>query len=124
MTPGTRVMTPGLLTLRGTVVTADAMRCQRQIAQQVVAPGGDYARALKGNQGILHDDVPWFLDDPATPLASATPVSKGHGRIETRLASVSPILDQSRGRVAGMARLAGFAGRGQGYGLSSFGRAG
>ena len=27
--------------------------------------GGDYALALKGNQGTLHDDVRLFLDDPA-----------------------------------------------------------
>ena len=38
-----------MLSLRGKVVTADAMHCQRQIAQQVVAQGGDYALALKGN---------------------------------------------------------------------------
>ena len=51
--------------------------------------GGDYALALKGNQGTLHDDVKLFLDDPATPVAQATQVGKGHGRIETRAASVS-----------------------------------
>ena len=30
-----------------------------------------------------------FLDDPATPLAQATQANKGHGRIETRTASIS-----------------------------------
>ena len=58
-----------MLSLRGKVVTADAMHCQRQMAQQVVAQGGDYALALKGNQGTLHDDVKLFLDDPTTPAA-------------------------------------------------------
>ena len=38
-----------MLTLRGKVVTADAMHCQRQVAQQVIEQGGDYALALKGN---------------------------------------------------------------------------
>ena len=65
------------------------MHCQRQIARQVVEQGGDYALALKGNQGSLRDDVGLFLDDPATPVAQATQVSKGHGRIETRMASIS-----------------------------------
>ena len=51
--------------------------------------GGDYALALKGNQGTLHADVRLFLDDPATPAAQDTQISKGHGRIETRIASVS-----------------------------------
>ena len=84
-----------MLTLRGKVVTADAMHCQRQVAQQVVEQGGDYALALKCNQSTLHDDVKLFLDDPDTPVAQATQVGKGHGRIETRVASVSPISDQS-----------------------------
>ena len=78
-----------MLTLRGKVVTADAMHCQRQVAQQVIEQGGDYALALKGNQATLRDDVQLFLDDPSSPLAQDVQISKGHGRIETRIASVS-----------------------------------
>ena len=77
-----------LLTLRGKVVTADTMHCQRQVAQQVIEQGGDYALALKGNQGRLRDDAQLFLDDPATPLAQDVQISKGHRRVETRIASV------------------------------------
>ena len=73
-----------MLSLPGKVVTADAMHCQRQVAQQVVERGGDYALALKGNQGTLHDEVKLFLDDPDTPVARAAQVGKGHGRIESR----------------------------------------
>jgi predicted transposase YbfD/YdcC len=47
-----------LLTLKGTIVTADALNCQRAIAQQIVDREGDYALALKGNQGTLHDPNP------------------------------------------------------------------
>ena len=54
-----------MLSLKGTIVTVDALNCQRAIAQQIVDQGGDYALALKGNQGTLHDDVRLFLDDPA-----------------------------------------------------------
>ena len=61
-----------MLSLAGTVVTADAMHCQRQVAQQVVEQSADYVLALKGNQGTLHDDVRLFLDDPATPVAQAS----------------------------------------------------
>ena len=78
-----------MLTLQDTVVTVDALNCQRQIARQVIDQGGDYALALKGNQGTLYDDVKLFLDDADTPAVQATQVSKGHGRIETRIASVS-----------------------------------
>ena len=65
------------------------MHCQRQIAQQVIDQEGDYALALKGNQGTLHDDVRLLLDDPTTPVAQATQINKGHRRIEIRLAGVS-----------------------------------
>ena len=78
-----------LLSLTGCVVTADAMSCQRKIAQQVIDQRGDYVLALKGNQGTLHDDVRRFLDDPETVLASATETDKGHGRIEVRTASLT-----------------------------------
>ncbi len=40
-----------MLKLKGTIVTADALNCQRAIAQQIVEQGGDFALALKGNQG-------------------------------------------------------------------------
>ena len=60
-----------MLRLKGTIVTADALNCQRAIAQQIVDQGGDYALALKGNQGTLHDDVVLFLDDPASKAITA-----------------------------------------------------
>ncbi|HSH27487.1 MAG TPA: ISAs1 family transposase, partial [Wenzhouxiangella sp.] len=87
-----------LLSLAGRVVTADAMNCQHKIAQQVIDQQGDYVLALKGNQGSLHDDVRCFLDDRETPLASASDIDKGHGRIETRTASVSSDIDWLRER--------------------------
>ena len=82
-----------MLSLRGQAVTVDAIHCQRQVAQQIVEQGGDYALALKGNQGTLHDDLKPFLDDPDTPVAQATQVGKGHGRIETRAVSISADVD-------------------------------
>src|SRR4051794_33041176 len=39
-----------LLSLKGCIVTADALNCQRVIAAKVVEQGGDYVLALKGNQ--------------------------------------------------------------------------
>lgn len=79
-----------LLSLRGCIVTADALNCQRTIAAKVVAQGGDYVLALKGNQGRLHDDVRTFFDDPARSAEIAHSVVDGeHGRIETRTSLVS-----------------------------------
>jgi predicted transposase YbfD/YdcC len=79
-----------MLALKDTIVTTDALNCQRAIAQQIIDRGGDYALALKGNQGTLHDDVTRFLDDPASQITTAIPaVDADHGRIETRTATVS-----------------------------------
>ena len=79
-----------MLTLKGTIVTVDALNCQRAIARQIVDQGGDYALALKGNQGTLHADVSSFLDDPASNSVTAEPsVDADHGRIETRTATIS-----------------------------------
>ena len=83
-----------MLSLKGTIVTVDALNCQRAIAQQIVDQGGDYAMALKGNQGRLHDDVRTFLDDPACPAAASVQTVDGdHGRIETRTATVCTDID-------------------------------
>jgi predicted transposase YbfD/YdcC len=79
-----------LLSLQGTIVTADAMHCQRIVAAQVLAQGGDYVLALKANQGTLHEDVRHLLEDsPSLVLTKHTEVDKGHGRIETRTSVVS-----------------------------------
>jgi predicted transposase YbfD/YdcC len=83
-----------MLCLKGTIVTVDALNCQREIAQQIIEQGGDYALALKGNQGTLHADVSTFLDDPkAEATTTNTTVDADHGRIETRTAVVSTHVD-------------------------------
>src|SRR6266700_5592086 len=79
-----------MLSLKGCIVSVDALNCQREIARQIVDQGGDYALALKGNQGTLHDDVVLYLGDPASKTIAAEPVvDADHGRIETRTATVS-----------------------------------
>ncbi len=79
-----------MLSLKDTIVTADALNCQREIAQKIVDQGGNYVLALKGNQGTLHEDVIRYFDDPASKTITAKPDVEGdHGRIETRTATVS-----------------------------------
>lgn len=46
-----------LLDLKGATVTIDAMGCQKEIAARIVAGGGDYVLALKGNHEHLHAAV-------------------------------------------------------------------
>ncbi len=79
-----------MLCLKGATVTADALNCQRAIAEKVLERGGDYVLALKGNQATLLADVRLFLDDPQRAAeASHVAVDGDHGRIETRIGQVS-----------------------------------
>ncbi len=79
-----------MLKLKGTIVTTDALNCQRAIAERIVDRDGDYALALKANQPRLHGDVVLIFDDPASKTTTAKPVvDADHGRLETRTATVS-----------------------------------
>ena len=84
-----------LIDVRGRTVTADAMHAQRGTAAAIVAKGGDYALALKRNQGTLHEDVTTYLDSPpaSAELLSHQQVDKGHGRVEKRTATVCHDVD-------------------------------
>jgi predicted transposase YbfD/YdcC len=75
------------LELAGTVVTVDAMGCQREIASRIIEKEADYVLAVKDNQGLLAEQVrDSFL------LLNADAVSEeidcGHGRVEQRRCSV------------------------------------
>ena len=78
------------LALTGCIVTIDAAGCQTDIAQQVIAQGGDYVLALKDNQPTLAADVALLFQDchasrPGSyQVDHAQTIEKGHGRIETR----------------------------------------
>jgi predicted transposase YbfD/YdcC len=96
----------GFLSLRGAVVTTDALNCRRDIARVIVESGGDYALALKGNHRALHADVTLLLEDPkreSDPKHST--VDSSHGRIERRTSLVSTEIEglQKRHRWPGLA---------------------
>jgi predicted transposase YbfD/YdcC len=83
------------LALEGSIVTIDAMGCQKSIADQIIKAGADYVLALKGNQGTLHADVRLFFESPPEGVAFITheTLDKGHGRIERRHCSVTSDID-------------------------------
>src|SRR6266567_2495213 len=79
-----------LLALEGCIVTIDAIGTQRAIAAQIIEQNGDYALALKENQGDLYENV----KDTFT-LAQKDQfrgvehqfhetIEKAHGRLEIR----------------------------------------
>lgn len=80
--------------LEGALVSIDAIGCQVEIADKIVAHKADYMLALKGNQPTLENDaVEYFRTAPAAELATTTTVEKGHGRIETRTYTASDVVD-------------------------------
>jgi predicted transposase YbfD/YdcC len=83
-----------LLDLVGSIVTIDAMGCQKEIAKKIREKEADYILALKGNQHSLHDDVKFFMETEIQKGSSKIDdfyedVDKGHGRVEIRKCYVS-----------------------------------
>ena len=75
------------LELAGTVVTIDAMGCQREIASRIIEKKADYVLAVKDNQGLLAEQVrDSFLLLPCEAVAEE--IDCGHGRVEQRRCSV------------------------------------
>jgi predicted transposase YbfD/YdcC len=59
--------------LEGALVTIDAMGCQVEIADKIVAHKADYLLALKGNQPTLETDVEdYFRTAPASKVVTKT----------------------------------------------------
>ena len=79
-----------LLSLKGTVVTIDAIGCQKHIVDQIIEQNSDFVIALKGNQGNLHDEVKTFFkmeeknDFKNVVVQQTTTSEKDHGRFEKR----------------------------------------
>jgi len=79
-----------VLSLKGCIVTIDAMGCQKAIAQTILDQEADYVLSLKENQAHLYQDtVALFThceQTPAHPFAMdyAKTTDKGHGRIDIR----------------------------------------
>ncbi len=84
---------PALLTMlliKGTIITIDAMGCQKKIAIKIIKKEADYVLAIKGNQPNLFKEVVDIFEKIKTPefkhytYQTDTQISKEHGRIETR----------------------------------------
>jgi len=79
-----------MLEIAGSVITIDAMGCQKDITSLIVKKKGDYVLALKGNQKLLYQAVKkWFeLAQKEQFLGreynSYEQVEAGHHRVEKR----------------------------------------
>jgi predicted transposase YbfD/YdcC len=80
------------LAIEGSIITIDAMGCQKEIAKKIISRNADYVLALKENQPELLEEVEdEFRFSPTND--SSIDVDYGHGRIETRKCSVINTFD-------------------------------
>lgn len=83
--------------LTDTLITIDAMGCQKEIARQIRAGGGDFVLAVKDNQPTLHEAIAaYFLDHLERDLEDLRyrcheTSEAGHGRIDERSYFLTPV---------------------------------
>ena len=51
------------LNIKDTIITTDAMGCQKDIVKIIRRKKADYVLAVKGNQGTLHEDIKLYFED-------------------------------------------------------------
>ena len=75
------------LDVKGKVVTADAMHCQRETCHKIIHKKGDYLFGLKENQPSLLEDVRLFFEDDINDATceSCQTIEKNAGRVEKRI---------------------------------------
>lgn len=79
-----------MLSIEKSLVTIDAMGCQKKIAENILSKGADYLLAVKENQPSLYEEINrlYFeseediFEENFTKFAEQS--NKGHGRLETR----------------------------------------
>jgi predicted transposase YbfD/YdcC len=81
--------------IRGSIVTIDAMGCQKAVANQIVEQEGDYVLALKGNQRNLLTAVEQAFEEALMAQSQthdeySESLETGHHRMDTRQCWVIP----------------------------------
>ena len=78
------------LELSGSIVTIDAMGCQREIVKQIQEGGGDYVLTVKGNQIQLEKEIEEYFEEAEeddfdrSEIQNKQTSDEGHGRVEHR----------------------------------------
>lgn len=83
------------LVLEGRIITADSLLTQREIAQAIIAGGGDYLLPVKENQPSLHEDIALVFAESKLlqdTITEACTVDQHGGRIEERRLRASTAL--------------------------------
>lgn len=82
-----------VLDVRGCLVSLDAGGCYQEVAEQIVAAGGDYLLAVKGNQPTLYDELDELFANRLDELETSSEGEASHGRHDERHTWVSHDLE-------------------------------
>lgn len=79
------------LNIKGTVIVADALNCQKETAEIIIDGEANYLLSVKDNQPNLKSDIEDYIQDSDLQSTMETVVKKekNRGRIETRTAFVT-----------------------------------
>jgi predicted transposase YbfD/YdcC len=77
-----------LLDIRGCMVVADALNCQKKTAKAIIESGGNYLLNVKGNQETLEKDIKDYVQDSnlQKSMDTASTFEKNRDRLERRTA--------------------------------------
>lgn len=79
-----------MLDIENSIITLDAMGCQKKIAEQIIKQKADYILALKGNHSGMQAELEaWWHKTQREGFSvnnydEHTDIDSGHGRVETR----------------------------------------
>lgn len=81
--------------IKGTVIVADALNCQKETAEIVIKQKADYLLSVKDNHKNLKKDIEEYINDETCQkrMKIKEQTEKGHGRIEKRTGYVSSDID-------------------------------
>lgn len=76
------------LNIKGHIVVADALNCQKETAKIIIKQEADYLLCVKDNQPNLKKDIADYIQDISfqETMESVSKTEKNYGRIETRTA--------------------------------------
>lgn len=79
------------LNIKGQIVVADALNCQKETAKIIINQGADYLLCVKDNHPNLKKDVEDFIQDKSLrkTMKTTSKTEKNYGRIENRTAFVT-----------------------------------
>ncbi len=84
-----------LLDIKGCLIVADALNCQKETAQTIIKNRGDYVLSVKDNHKELHRDIAEYVTDESLRKSMDTFRTKeiSRNRFETRTAYITDDVD-------------------------------